>query len=104
MGRQQQAMLADRGPQVLGAALPNTYWETPRPENHDSHQAAFQSDDLTNRRMRARMSGGVGGDGATPSLPDYLRKDNSAAHCFGSSCQFGGDERGGMLPAALWRG
>ena len=27
MGRQQQGILADRGPQVLGAALPNTYWE-----------------------------------------------------------------------------
>ena len=39
---------------------------TPRPEDIDRDQAAFQSDGLTNRRMRARMSGGVGGEGASP--------------------------------------
>ena len=43
---------------------------TPRPEDIDRDKAAFQSDGLTNRRMRARMSGGVGGEGASPSLPD----------------------------------
>ena len=39
---------------------------TPRPEDIDRDKAAFQSDGLTNRRMRARMSGGVGGEGASP--------------------------------------
>jgi hypothetical protein len=40
--------------------------EPPRPEDPEPDLAASQSDGLTNRRMRARMSGGVGGGGPTP--------------------------------------
>ena len=47
-------------------ALPNTYWDHLGLKTLTADQAASQSDGLTNRRMRARMSGGVGGGGATP--------------------------------------
>jgi RNA-directed DNA polymerase len=39
----------------------------PRPEDPEPDLAASQSDGLTNRRMRARMSGGVGGGRGDPA-------------------------------------
>ena len=39
----------------------------PRPQGPEPDQAASQPDGLTNRRMRARMSGGVREGGATPA-------------------------------------
>src|SRR6266851_8594915 len=78
MGRQQQGILAYRGLPGPRRGPAQHLLGTPRPENHDSNQAAFQSDGLTNRRMRARMSGGVGGDGATPSPTRFPVRLNSA--------------------------
>ena len=43
--------------------------EPPRPAAPHPDPAASQSDGLTNRRMRARMSGGVAGGRATPPPP-----------------------------------
>ena len=65
-GRQQQGIPADCGLPGPRRGPAQHLLGTPRPENPDSHPAASQSDGLTNRRMRARMSGGVGGGGATP--------------------------------------
>jgi RNA-directed DNA polymerase len=66
MGRKQQGILAGCGlPGPVGGPaqrLPGT----PRPENPDTDPAATQPNGLTNRRMRARMSGGVRGGGETP--------------------------------------
>jgi hypothetical protein len=60
---------------------------TPWPEDLDRGQTAFQSDGLTNRRMRARMSGGMGGDGATRPLPDSMKRLDSACNdLFDSTC------------------
>jgi hypothetical protein len=42
---------------------------TARPEGRQPDLSASQSDGLTNRRMRARASGDVGGGGATPPAP-----------------------------------
>jgi hypothetical protein len=67
VGRQQQGMLAGCGIQGPPGVLAQLLLEPPRPEDPEPDLAASQSDGLTNRRMRARMSGGVGGDGATPS-------------------------------------
>lgn len=43
---------------------------SPWPEDIEPHLAASQSHGLTNRRMRARMSGGVGRGGGPRPLPD----------------------------------
>src|SRR5204862_5301355 len=59
-------MLASRGLQGPPGVPAQLLLEPPRPENPEPDLAASQSDGLTNRRMRARMSGGVGGGGATP--------------------------------------
>jgi Group II intron, maturase-specific domain len=65
------------GSQVLGVALPNTYWEHLSLKTLTATRKRFQSDGLTNRRMRARMSGGVGGGGA-PSPTRFQERLNSA--------------------------
>jgi hypothetical protein len=66
MGRRHQEILESRGlpdPPGIPAQL---LLEPPRPENPGTAPAAAQSNGLTNRRMRTRMSGGVRGGGATP--------------------------------------
>src|SRR5258708_26200720 len=73
MGREQQGILAGCGlpdPRRFPAQL---LLGPPWPEDPEPNQAASQPDGLTNRRMRARMSGGVGGGGATPSPTRFLR-------------------------------
>jgi hypothetical protein len=72
LGRRQQGILAGCGLPGPPSGPAQLLLEPPRPENPDRDQAASQSRGLTNRRMRARMSGGVGGDGATPSPPRSL--------------------------------
>jgi hypothetical protein len=57
------------GSKVVQVSLPNAYWNCLGLRTLEPDLAASQSDGLTNRRMRARMSGGVGGGGATP--PPY---------------------------------
>ena len=66
MGRQQQGVLAGCGFQDPPGVPAQLLLDPPRPEDPQPGLAASQSDGLTNRRMRARMSGGVGGGGATP--------------------------------------
>src|SRR5712691_1466858 len=63
----QQGILAGCGLQGPPAFPAQHLLEPPRPADPHRDQAASHPDGLTNRRMRARMSGGVGGDGATPS-------------------------------------
>src|SRR5262249_49540497 len=88
---------------------------TPWPENPDSHQPASQPDGLTNRRMRARMSGGVGGGGATPSptrlvifarRQDARREEDGPATSAGAGHRgcvpAGGGADGGWGVAAVW--
>src|SRR5215469_11233201 len=66
MGRNQPEILAGRGltgpPDITAQLL----LEPPRPEDTDTRRAGTRPDGLTNRRMRARMSGGVRGGGSTP--------------------------------------
>src|SRR5947209_1126578 len=66
MGRQRQGILA-------GCRLPGPppgsaqhLLGSPWPQDSEPDLAASLSNGLTNRRMRARMSGGVRGGGATP--------------------------------------
>jgi hypothetical protein len=61
------------GSGILHVALPNTYWDRLRPQDPQPNLAASLPNGLTNRRMRARMSGGVSRGGATPPLLDSIR-------------------------------
>src|SRR6266487_5368136 len=66
VGRKQQGILAGCGlPDPLRGPAQRLLG-TPRPENPDTDPAGTQPNGLTNRRMRARMSGGVRGGGVTP--------------------------------------
>ena len=66
MGRQRQGILAGFGVQGPSGVAAQLLLGPPWPEDIEPDLAASQSHGLTNRRMRARMSGCVGGGGATP--------------------------------------
>src|SRR6266513_1711095 len=78
-------MLASRGLQGPPGVPAQLLLEPPRPEDPEPDLAASQSDGLTNRRMRARMSGGVGGGGPTP--PPTRSGSGCREHSYGG---FGG--------------
>src|SRR5437588_9414263 len=66
MGRQWQGILAGRRLRNPPRGSTQHLLGSPWPQDSEPDLAASLPNGLTNRRMRARMSGGVRGGGATP--------------------------------------
>src|SRR5262249_40895979 len=80
MGRQRQGILAHRWLRNPPSGPAQHLLGSPRPEDPQPDLAASLPNGLTNRRMRARMSGGVRGGGETPPPTRFLIEVNSATH------------------------
>jgi hypothetical protein len=66
LGRQRQGILADRRLRNPPRGFAQHLLGPSRPQDPQPNLATSPYNGLTNRRMRARMSGGVRGGGATP--------------------------------------